>query len=80
LTVGIVVDNTPVWDIVTVQLYLLPQIQMYAMFIMDFEWDSEKAEANRRKHPVDFELAAQILFDPHRIEKRDAGHDCGEEC
>jgi uncharacterized DUF497 family protein len=52
---------------------------MHARFIMDFEWDSEKAEANWRKHHVDFELAAQVFFDPHRIEKPDAGHDCGEE-
>lgn len=46
---------------------------------MDFEWDEEKAETNWRKHHVDFELAAQVFFDPHRIEKYDAAHAGGEE-
>lgn len=32
---------------------------------MEFEWDEEKAKANRRKHHIDFELAARIF--PIRI-------------
>ncbi len=46
---------------------------------MDFEWDGEKAESNRRKHRIDFETAARVFFDPHRIEKYDAAHAFGEE-
>jgi len=29
-----------------------------------FEWDSEKALANRRKHEVSLESAVEIFFDP----------------
>lgn len=29
-----------------------------------FEWDETKAEANRRKHGVSFNLAAQVFVDP----------------
>jgi hypothetical protein len=29
-----------------------------------FEWDSQKAIANFRKHKVKFELAAEAFFDP----------------
>lgn len=46
---------------------------------MDFEWDEEKAEANFRKHRIDFELAAQVFFDPYRIERYDAAHGGDEE-
>ena len=34
---------------------------------MSFEWDSEKAEANFRKHGVDFADAALALEDNHAI-------------
>jgi uncharacterized protein len=36
------------------------------MIVMDdlFEWDSEKAEANLKKHGVSFEEAETIFFDP----------------
>ena len=30
-----------------------------------FEWDPHKAEANRRKHGIDFALAARVFFDRH---------------
>jgi uncharacterized DUF497 family protein len=46
---------------------------------MDFEWDGDKAEANWRKHRIEFELATQVFFDPNRIEKYDASHYDGEE-
>lgn len=38
---------------------------------MDFEWDEEKAEINRKKHDVDFEWAARVFLDPYRLEKHD---------
>ncbi len=31
---------------------------------MKFEWDPQKAEANRLKHGVDFEEARTVYFDP----------------
>jgi uncharacterized DUF497 family protein len=33
----------------------------------DYEWDSDKAEQNLRKHGVSFEEAAAALDDPHEI-------------
>jgi uncharacterized DUF497 family protein len=41
---------------------------------MDFEWDSAKEAANRKKHGVDFRTAARVFLDPHLIEfdERDA--------
>lgn len=41
-----------------------------------FEWDTRKAEANKRKHGISFENAAQIFSDPfveHEIEGTDYG-------
>jgi uncharacterized DUF497 family protein len=38
---------------------------------MDFEWDSAKELANRKKHGVDFRTAAKVLLDPHVIELDD---------
>ncbi len=38
---------------------------------MDFEWDERKAATSRRKHGVDFEIAARVFLDPHRIESYD---------
>lgn len=35
---------------------------------MDFEWDSAKELANRRKHGVDFRTAAKVFLDPYVIE------------
>lgn len=31
---------------------------------IDFEWDSEKAEANLKKHDVSFTEACEVFFDP----------------
>ena len=39
-----------------------------------FEWDSEKARINKRKHKVSFETAANVFFDDDRIELRDEEH------
>ena len=43
-----------------------------------FEWDSEKASTNLRKHGISFEIACQAFFDPffHIV---DAGVIEGEE-
>jgi uncharacterized DUF497 family protein len=35
---------------------------------MDFEWDSTKELANRKKHGVDFRAAAKVFSDPYVIE------------
>lgn len=35
---------------------------------MDFEWDSAKEWANRKKHGVDFRTAAKVFLDPDVIE------------
>jgi uncharacterized protein len=32
---------------------------------MDFEWDSAKEQANRRKHGIDFRTAAKVFLDPY---------------
>jgi uncharacterized DUF497 family protein len=44
---------------------------------MDFEWDSGKEEANRKKHAVDFRTAAKVFLDPCVIEFVDL-HAAGE--
>jgi len=38
---------------------------------MDFEWDKEKAVANRKKHGVDFADAVAIFYDEMAITIRD---------
>ena len=44
-----------------------------------FEWDSEKARINKRKHKVSFETAANVFFDDNRIELRDEEHSDDED-
>lgn len=39
--------------------------------MMFFEWDEEKAESNRRKHGVSFDLAVQVFDDPYMIAEQD---------
>ena len=39
---------------------------------VDFEWDSAKEQANRKKHGVDFQAAAKVFLDPHAIEFDDS--------
>jgi uncharacterized DUF497 family protein len=31
---------------------------------MEFEWDSAKEQANRKKHGIDFRTAAKVFLDP----------------
>ena len=40
---------------------------------MEFEWDSAKEHANRKKHGIDFRTAAKVFLDPYVIEFDDAG-------
>jgi uncharacterized protein len=35
---------------------------------VDFEWDTDKALSNERKHRVSFLTAARVFLDPLRIE------------
>ncbi|MXS84050.1 BrnT family toxin [Nitrosomonas oligotropha] len=46
---------------------------------MKFDWDSKKAEANRRKHSVSFDEAATIFLDPHAVSGPDPDHSIAEE-
>jgi hypothetical protein len=38
---------------------------------MDFEWDPPKAQANRRKHGVDFADAVGVFEDPYALSQPD---------
>jgi uncharacterized DUF497 family protein len=44
-----------------------------------FEWDPEKAEANRRKHDVSFHEASTVFADPLAMLMHDPDHSVGEE-
>ena len=46
---------------------------------MEFEWDTDKAQANLRKHQVSFEEAARVFLDPRRIETFDGREAYGED-
>ncbi|MBQ3727462.1 MAG: BrnT family toxin [Selenomonadaceae bacterium] len=43
------------------------------------EWDDNKAEINRRKHDVTFEMAARVFLDEYRIDYYDEDHSDDEE-
>ena len=45
---------------------------------MDFEWDSAKERANRKKHGVGFRAAAKVFLDPYVIEFDDLAAAAGE--
>jgi uncharacterized protein len=45
---------------------------------MKFEWDSEKAAENLRKHRVPFEEAASVFGDPLAISFQDPEHSLAE--
>jgi len=36
----------------------------YSLHNIAFEWDSQKATINLRKHNISFELACEVFFDP----------------
>lgn len=39
-----------------------------------FQWDSDKAELNRRKHDITFDTAALVFADENRLERFDDVH------
>ncbi len=43
-----------------------------------FEWDDDKARANRVKHNVDFETARLVFDDPGAVDDADETMDYGE--
>ncbi|PWU21415.1 MAG: hypothetical protein C5B50_01735 [Verrucomicrobia bacterium] len=45
---------------------------------MNFEWDPEKAAANKRKHGISFEEAATVFADPLSATYYDPAHSVGE--
>jgi uncharacterized protein len=45
---------------------------------VDFEWDSAKDKANRRKHGVAFDEAASVFFDPLAVSGSDPDHSVDE--
>jgi hypothetical protein len=38
---------------------------------IEFEWDRNKAEANRKKHGVSFETACRVFTDPFALVEQD---------
>jgi uncharacterized DUF497 family protein len=46
---------------------------------MDFEWDSDKAETNERKHGVPFPFATRVFLDENRLERYDSQTSYGED-
>lgn len=46
---------------------------------MDFEWDADKAAANKRKHGVPFEEATTVFDDLRLLVKYDAAHSAAED-
>lgn len=45
---------------------------------LEFEWDEEKAEINKKKHGISFEIAAKVFLDKDRIEIFDEEHSTDE--
>lgn len=46
---------------------------------LQFEWDGNKNEINRKKHKIDFETAAWVFYDENHIELYDETHSANEE-
>lgn len=46
---------------------------------MEFEWDEEKAEANRTKHGVSFPEASTVFGDPLSLTQYDPDHSDDED-
>ena len=45
---------------------------------MKYEWDAQKAAANRRKHGVSFDEAASVFLDSLAVTGADLEHSVGE--
>ena len=46
---------------------------------LNFEWDEEKNEINKKKHKISFETAVHVFDDPDYIEMYDFEHSKDEE-
>ena len=46
---------------------------------IQFEWDSEKNEINKKKHGISFEAAIEVFLDDNAILFDDPDHSYGEE-
>ena len=46
---------------------------------MEFEWDPQKSDANRKKHGISFPDAATVFADPLAITFPDPDHSRGEQ-
>ena len=46
---------------------------------LNFEWDEEKNEINKKKHKISFEIAVHVFDDPDYIEMYDFEHSKDEE-
>ena len=46
---------------------------------MEFEWNTDKAQSNLRKHRVSFEDAVRVFLDPNRIEAFEVREAYGED-
>jgi uncharacterized DUF497 family protein len=46
---------------------------------MKFEWDEKKANSNKSKHGIDFNLAVTAFDDPFALVERDEKHSTSEE-
>jgi uncharacterized protein len=46
---------------------------------MKFDWDTLKANGNKAKHGVSFEVAAKVFLDANRIESYDGKEDYEED-
>ncbi len=44
-----------------------------------FQWDTNKAKANKIKHGIGFKVAVKVFEDENRIERRDYKHSQDEE-
>lgn len=45
---------------------------------MKFEWDENKNKRNKEKHGLDFNDAAKVFEDKHRLKSQDKRNDYGE--
>ena len=65
-----------------VEIFFLQVIELnvyYSLGEYDFEWDSEKAEINLKKHKIAFEDAARVFLDDYRFDDYDELHSDFEE-
>ena len=51
----------------------------YELGDLKFEWDSEKAKINKKKHGITFETAARVFLDENLIDDFDEVHSNFEE-